>query len=304
MTIKRLMFITGLIIIAAGCYIMMNRKFDPLARYQYYIDAKEHTLITSKLKQKEIEYLIEYAIAPYEFIDYIEYSGFNIYAIDEYNRLYQSYGWLESKEMIMRLVNATRNQYTYEQLDELINNYYFYEIVQYYEDGNTELLAVGVNAIDFVIPNDRTVGYLTPKDLVISSIKGIDDSEIYLRQEASDALDEMIGDLKIAYNRQYQNLRLSSGFIAYQQLVDLYNTSKQDRYKPGHSEYQLGLAVQFAIKGVSDDEYVNQALAQWLKNNAYLYGFVQTDREYEVENAYRYVGKQKALSLNEIVAQD
>ncbi len=294
MTVKRFIFIMIIMAIAMGSYLFMNKDYDPLARYQYQLSSDQHALIVDNLSLKEIEYLIEYAIAPEQYIDYVGLPGFNLYLIDQYNKMHEMYGWAESKEEIMRLVNCTVNLYDDESLKEVIDSYYIYEIIQYHEAGYTELLAPGVNQIDFMIPSAKSIGFYTPKDLVaIDPDLTVDNEEIMIRLEANEALNALYGQLK-QDDRSYRDLKVASGFISAQALQEIYNSDQNDRYMFGHSEYQLGLVVSFIIQDDEMSNFTEHSLGMWLKENAYRFGFIQTDQD----NHYRYVSVAVATALS------
>ncbi len=76
---------------------------------------------------------------------------------------------------------------------------------------------------------------------------------------------------------------------------------------PGHSEHQLGLAVDLA-DAASEDGEKQIALQSWLANNAWEYGFILrypqgresvTGHSYEPEH-YRYVGPSAAKQIHEL----
>lgn len=96
------------------------------------------------------------------------------------------------------------------------------------------------------------------------------------------------------YNEALKNnikLYITRGYISYQEQSNLYYKNKYYYEKPGYSESQTGLCF----------EIVNN---QWLKDNAYLYGFILRYPEkqkkltgYYKNNYYRYVGKEIAKFL-------
>ena len=71
---------------------------------------------------------------------------------------------------------------------------------------------------------------------------------------------------------------------------------------PGYSEHETGLAIDFSNEG-HDDE--NEKMWEWLKNNAYKYGFIlrYPEDKYEITKInyepwhYRYVGKKAAKDI-------
>lgn len=83
---KRFILIGSIIVIFMICLYFLNIRFDRLSRYPYNDDyARE--LIDQYMSDEDIEYLIEYSIAPNTFVDFIASPGFSIYHIDYYNEL-------------------------------------------------------------------------------------------------------------------------------------------------------------------------------------------------------------------------
>lgn len=115
------------------------------------------------------------------------------------------------------------------------------------------------------------------------------------------------------------NLTIISSYRSYQYQVSLYNSyvskdgqSKADEYsaRPGFSEHQTGLAIDFGDKAGScavDACYANTTEGKWLAANAYKYGFLlrytaekQSITGYEAEAwHYRYIGRDLALEMHD-----
>lgn len=81
---KRTILFISIVLLTVVCLLIMNRNYDPLARYAYK-DSKTDQIIINNLSDKEIDYIIDYSISPDEFIDYINAYNFNIYHVDYYN---------------------------------------------------------------------------------------------------------------------------------------------------------------------------------------------------------------------------
>ena len=82
---KRILLIVSLIILTVISYAFMNRNYDPLARYPYD-DNKAKELILKYMDEREIKYIIDYSIAPDEFVPYIKSSKFRAYDISYYKK--------------------------------------------------------------------------------------------------------------------------------------------------------------------------------------------------------------------------
>lgn len=87
MKTKRILLILSIILITTACYIFMNRNYDPLARYNYNLSDEQRALILNNLDQREIVYIVDYAIEPTTYLKYINYNNFNAYHISEYNEM-------------------------------------------------------------------------------------------------------------------------------------------------------------------------------------------------------------------------
>ncbi|MBQ3419963.1 MAG: M15 family metallopeptidase [Erysipelotrichaceae bacterium] len=126
----------------------------------------------------------------------------------------------------------------------------------------------------------------------------------FLRKEAYEAYKKMQDDAEKeglsmyitspyrSYDTQYKlyNYYLS---IDPQDIVDTYSA------RPGNSEHQLGLAVDILSPGYDFGNFYQTKEAEWLKENAYKYGFIFRYPEDKVDITgykfepwhYRYVGK-------------
>ena len=107
---------------------------------------------------------------------------------------------------------------------------------------------------------------------------------------------------------------INSAYRSYQDQVDLseyykkwYGQSYVDKYvaKPGFSEHQTGLAYDVGSKSVN--VFANSREYQWMKDNAYKYGFIERfTKRYENITGfrmeawhYRYVGKDIAKYIHD-----
>lgn len=153
-----------------------------------------------------------------------------------------------------------------------------------------------------------------PSDLVQPNVR-TNKSDIYLRSEASIALEEMF---KAAQDEGIY-LVLGSGYRSYNYQKTLYDNyvardgeEAANRYsaKPGYSEHQTGLAVDisdYSQQNFLKQNFENTSEGKWLFENSYKYGYVLRylkDKEditgymYEPWH-YRYIGKKEALEVKE-----
>ncbi len=100
---------------------------------------------------------------------------------------------------------------------------------------------------------------------------------------------EKLNALLLAARKDGVNLRIVSAYRSYAKQERLYNSAvrrkgpdQKTTAKPGHSEHQLGTAIDFATSDPStalESSFGETKAYQWLKNNATRFGFYQTYRE-------------------------
>lgn len=133
--------------------------------------------------------------------------------------------------------------------------------------------------------------------------------ERQVRSEIYDTLKKMIDDAK----KDGLNLFVVSAFRSYNTQTYLFNNSKKKNgldyaltysAKPGHSEHELGLAVDL---NTTQEKFKNTKEYEWLKNNSFKYGFIErypedkvfiTGYGYEPWH-YRYLGIDIATKMYE-----
>ena len=132
---------------------------------------------------------------------------------------------------------------------------------------------------------------------------------IYLVKEAKDNLERLINDAK----NEGMNIRVASAYRSYTYQENLYNNyvkndgvENADTYsaRPGYSEHQTGLCAD--LNEISD-KFDGTDEANWLRDNAYKYGFILrfpkgkehiTGYKYEPWH-FRYVGLEAAKIIYE-----
>jgi len=139
--------------------------------------------------------------------------------------------------------------------------------------------------------------------------------DIKLKREAAEAIEEMFDAAK----KDGYSLAIGSAYRSYNYQKNLYNNYvKRDgeeaanRYsaKPGQSEHQTGLAADLSREDgycYLSNCFKDTEEGKWLKENAYLYGFILRYPEGKEEITgyifepwhYRYIGKKEALKVYE-----
>lgn len=153
-----------------------------------------------------------------------------------------------------------------------------------------------------------------PKDLVEVS-KKYSTKTICLTKVTQDAFEEMA---KYAKKDGY-TIKVSSGFRSYTYQKNLFGNAVKNGSKDvdisiakaGHSEHQLGTTADITSASINYDSasgnFYKTPESEWLKKNAYLYGFVQSyplGKEditgYKSEPwHYRYVGLDNAKAIKD-----
>lgn len=85
---------------------------------------------------------------------------------------------------------------------------------------------------------------------------------------------------------------------------EAYSQTKLTVQEPGYSEHQTGLAIDFSESG---NQIHNDQMWDWLKQNAYKYGFIlrYPEDKYDITKItyepwhYRYVGKEVAKYITQ-----
>ncbi len=252
----------AIVLIFGLCYVHMNRNFDPLSRYPYQ-NENSRELIRTYLNDQEIEYIIEYDIAPVYFKEYITFDGFNIYHIDKYNEL-KSLGFGISDEDIVDCIETFLAKDVYDEAMSLIGQYGPLTLRDYYKNDIQEPLCENPRDLDVVIKEGETIYSFYPRDL--KEIK-INDQTITLREEAIEALEGMILHMQ-EDGLDTSDIIFGNSYIDYASYLEMYDEDSEDRClrdKPGTSEHQLGLAL---------DVEVNEDIETWLIDKASDHGFI------------------------------
>lgn len=149
-------------------------------------------------------------------------------------------------------------------------------------------------------------------DYVPGNLVNVINGNGQVRNIVNDALTEMYNDAK----EINLNLFAQSNYRSYARQEYLYNNyvkskgqtlADRESARPGFSEHQTGLAIDFIIPGQTLEEFHLSDEFEWLKDNAYKYGFILRYPESK-ENItgyiyepwhYRYVDKEVAKYIYE-----
>lgn len=292
----------------------MNASFDSLSRYPYQ-NENDRRIIKECLNEEEIEYIIEYSIAPSAFIKYINANEFSIYHIDEYQTIEDNFWYLEPNQVVAFTEQLLNYDNGIEYAINLSRDYYFHEVYSWLKDGDL------YNPEAEIIPNPESdIAYLddnltmfkrVPFDLrIIDCDKG--EKELYLKANANEAYAKMYEAMTSEFETD-DVIRIEKAYIDYNEQVHIYNEGINNygsdclQYVdyPGHSEHQLGMAIDFDFTSYNNIE--DSPVYNWLLEHSYEYGFVQTYPEGSFEsthkqarlNHFRYVGKTMAKRMHD-----
>ena len=125
---KRFFVIIMVVLLFGVSFYRMNKHFDRLTRYPYN-DPTARRLIDKYLSDDDIEYIIEYSIAPDNFLDYIEAKNFSIYHVPFYQELHSFRWYLSNTEVVDTIetlykytddIEGAIEELRYHTLDEVI----------------------------------------------------------------------------------------------------------------------------------------------------------------------------------------
>ena len=277
----------------------MNYNYDPLSRYPYQ-DKESRELIKRYLNDKEIEYIIEYSIAPSVFINFIKEDKFNVYHAKDYYDL-SVLQWRESPKNIVKMVEGSKNFMDIETLSNHLAHYSYDELSYWFKNQdpynpNSKLVS---NAGDMsaYLDDNYCVTNRVPFNLqeLNSEVPTLNKEPILVDV----AIQKPLKNLGMALKEEKKTkkpcggLLVESGYISYQQQKSLYEAAssvyKEEaslyEFYPGHSEHQLGLAIDFTIDDIDKDDFARTPQSFWLENNAHKFGFIQT-YSYTKSNLY------------------
>lgn len=315
-------FVAFVVLFTAVCLGVLNYNYDSLARYPYK-DEKSRQLIKHYLNQEEIDYIIEYSIPPNMFIAYIQCPGFSIYHAAEYKKLSES-EWMESPAHIVTMVEETRQVMDTDTLIAYLadGNYSYSDLHEYLTEGDPyhsgSTLVSDASGTDLWLDDSLTVSTRIPSGLAVLPAEWcVNGNAVSVLDETRNALSGLMDAMSLAMNNGLESggLLISRGYVSFEDQEKLFEKAQETYGKdaslyvsyPGHSEHQLGLAVDFAVSGIPEDSFEKTAQSQWLEAHAWEYGFVRSyakqdellTGKYESYSHYRYIGTELAVSLHE-----
>lgn len=234
-----------------------------------------NTSVKNYLLTKKYEHIEEFASSPY----------FNVENIERYENYYLKHP-----------------NYTYDQIViyvEIGLDYEFYTNIKVLDEYTS--ITTLVNKYN-QLPEDAKFDNLVTLEKPYSNT-----GKKQVRSEMYEPLKQMINDAK----KEGLKLQVISAFRDWSTQEYLFNNSKKKNgldyaliysAKPGHSEHELGLAIDF---NTTQEKFKKTKEYEWLKNNSYKYGFIErypknkvfiTGYGYEPWH-YRYLGVDIATKI-------
>lgn len=313
--------IVSVTLIFVVSFSFMNYNYDTLSRYPYQ-DEESRKLIKKYLNSDEIEYIIEYSIAPSLFVNYIKEDRFNIYHAQEYYKL-GVLRWQEDSQTIVNMVEDTRDYMDVNSLNTYLDNYSYSEIYFWIKNGDkynsNSNLVINAGDMSAYVDDNYTLSIRSPFNLEVlnSFIPAANDGQILVDVAIQEPLKNMCVAIKdeLLQSSSCGGLEIETGYVSYQQQEALYDVAKSlygdeaslYEFYPGHSENQLGLAIEFIVDGVEKKDFLRTIQSTWLENNAHKFGFIQsygvnssiTYNKKPRYNHYRFVGVELATYIYE-----
>jgi D-alanyl-D-alanine carboxypeptidase len=165
----------------------------------------------------------------------------------------------------------------------------------------------------FLDPIYKVADTYVPPDLVLTSDAGISGGGKVRNLAIAD-----LSALRLAARAGGKPVAVTSAYRSYTRQSELFNSDVSrlgyeaallHTARPGHSEHQLGVAIDFRSKKTSDKspdgDWANSKAGRWMKNNAWKYGWIMsypkdktavTCYGYEPWH-YRYVGREVAAEI-------
>lgn len=265
MKIKRMAFISSLIVLFAVCFAIMNEHYDELARYPY-VTNENREVILEHLNSDDINYMIAQQLKPEQFLPFIETEGFQIRNTLWYNRAKEMQD--ARNEVIVQFINEYRKKLDYASLETLLQAYSYDTLRIFFSEDNDYIknasIVTNPTALLALIDENETLFTYRPNDLAaVDKIAAVPLHEnkkntIYLKKEAIQPLYDLCDAISSVNHKTCGNLIITSGYLSYEDQIPLYETMMlkygKDKFQeywdyPGQSEYQLGTMVRFQPAG-------------------------------------------------------
>ena len=293
---KQIIFILTTVFLSFLLVFMLSKKYDVLSRYAYQ-NEEARSIIREYLTEDEIEYIVEHSIYYGDFIDYAKHDEFNVFFTEQYNYIRSKVAYL-TPDQIVEIYDLTIDTVNVDDLIAYIYEYGYESYLNYFIHGDSyiegsNLVLKNIDDLNLYLDKDNTILARTPRFLINYKDEIFVDKRILKDYELM--CEAMTKELEI---ENCANLEIYQGYISYDNLVELYTETNDEMYLPGHSNYQLGLVIDIKEKYSNKEKFIKTKQYEWLTNNAYLYGFINENKE-EYPTQLRYVGNTLAILLKD-----
>ena len=285
--------IIALIIVIAAIFGGI-RYYNLINSYPYKLEKagyndKEITTITKKLKENEIDQLLEM----------------------KYNKLYDDF--INKKYFMFKHLKTYVDYYT-EDSDQTITHAVAMVNVGANKDHYTDVKQTDTSKDELILVNKYNQ---LPKDYAPEDLTDISVQYCYGDNEVSNEVYQKYISMYNAAKEEDLYLIITSAFRDYEfqdQLWNQYAKSQGEEWadsvaaRAGHSEHQTGLTLDIVTYNSNMNDFENTDEFKWLQKHAHEYGFIMRypkDKEditgYDYESwHYRYVGVETATKIHEL----
>ena len=285
--------IIALIIVIAAIFGGI-RYYNLINSYPYKLEKagyndKEITTITKKLKENEIDQLLEM----------------------KYNKLYDDF--INEKYFMFKHLKTYVDYYT-EDSDQTITHAVAMVNVGANKDHYTDVKKTDTSKDELILVNKYNQ---LPKDYAPEDLTDISVQYCYGDNEVSNEVYQKYISMYNAAKEEDLYLIITSAFRDYEfqdQLWNQYAKSQGEEWadsvaaRAGHSEHQTGLTLDIVTYNSNMNDFENTDEFKWLQKHAHEYGFIMRypkDKEditgYDYESwHYRYVGVETATKIHEL----
>lgn len=285
--------IIALIIVIAAIFGGI-RYYNLINSYPYKLEKagyndKEITIITKKLKENEIDQLLEM----------------------KYNKLYDDF--INEKYFMFKHLKTYVDYYT-EDSDQTITHAVAMVNVGANKDHYTDVKKTDTSKDELILVNKYNQ---LPKDYAPEDLTDISVQYCYGDNEVSNEVYQKYISMYNAAKEEDLYLIITSAFRDYEfqdQLWNQYAKSQGEEWadsvaaRAGHSEHQTGLTLDIVTYNSNMNDFENTDEFKWLQKHAHEYGFIMRypkDKEditgYDYESwHYRYVGVETATKIHEL----
>lgn len=277
----RLAVFFGCLLIAGGCFTVIQSKSNPLSRYPYGT-AEQREQLAASLDDEQINYLINTQILPEMVIPFMNVEGFVVSNTLYYDAAMR--GRSAEPEFIVEFVNSNRERLDLDTLSDILSWLNYPDYLQYLDSGTSLPLAAHPNEMLTILNGSETVFTYKPENLAQAS-----DGTV-LVSEAASAWDELVN----AAAQEDITLSALSGYVPYENQSTETDYRSYARGPYGTREEQLGYTVMIDGYQVwnetlsssghyEDSQYVKalQALSEeqlaamdWLRDYAWQHGWI------------------------------